>query len=153
MQVHSPSEHQIDGQSYDVEIQWVHAIEDEDLTKHAVISYMFDVKNGDADGNSTLIGELLKNYNEQSPDQFLPSNFSSSCDYSDLTSCPMIDVGKFFEDVDTVNFYNYVGTKTTPPCDPDYEYFIMKQIQPITEEQLENLKKYTNSYYQKDNDT
>ena len=59
----------------------------------------------------------------------------------------MIDVGKFFEDVDTDNFYNYVGTKTTPPCDPDYEYFIMKQIQPITEEQLENLKKYTNSYY------
>ena len=108
---------------------------------------MFDVKNGDAGGNSTLIGELLKNYNAQSPDIFDPSKDSESAgDECDLTKCPMIDFGIFFEDVDTVNFYNYVGTKTTPPCDADYEYFIMKQIQPLTEEQLDNIKKYTISY-------
>ena len=93
---------------------------------------MFDVKNGDADGNYTLIEELLKNYNAQSPDIFDPSKDSSSetgesaGDDSDLTKWPMIDFGKFFEDVDTVNFYYYVGSKTTPPCDPNYQYFIMK---------------------------
>ena len=151
MHIHTPSEHHFNGKSYDAEIHWVHAHIVNGEYNYAVIGFMFDVEEGDDSGSFDLIAELLKTYNEQSPAKYDPSKESDNQDASnsandDLFEYPMVDVGKFFEQVDLVNFYHYTGSFTTPPCTEGVQFYIMKQIQPLTEAQLENIKKYTEDY-------
>ena len=112
MQLHSPSEHQIDGKAFDAEVQFVNSYDE----KHAIISYMFDVQDGNQERSKNFIDELLK-------------SFISSSEGSESTADDeMIDFGEFFEDVDTVNFYHYVGSETAPPCMQGVDYYVMKQI-------------------------
>ena len=151
MHIHTPSEHQFNGKSYDAEIHWVHAHEVNGEINYAVIGYMFDVEEGDANGSFDLIAELLKTYNAQSPDKYDPSVESDNQDASDSANddffkYPMVDVGAFFDQVDLVNFYHYTGSFTTPPCTEGVQFYIMKQIQPLTDKQLKNIKKYTEDY-------
>ena len=116
---------------------------------------MFDVEEGDPAGNDTLIDELLATYNAQSPDKYDPStgepdeddhSWEDTNDADDPTRYPMIDFGTFFSEVDLANFYHYEGSFTTPPCTEGVKFYIMKQIQPLTSAQLENIKRYTESY-------
>ena len=155
MHIHTPSEHQFNGKNYDAEIHWVHYTMVDGAPNFSVIGYMFDIDDGDASGNTTMIDELLKTYNLQSPDKYDPSteepdeddnSFNDTNDANDPEHYPMIDIGKFFSDVDTVNFYHYEGSFTTPPCTEGVKFYIMKQIQPLTSKQLENIKRYTESY-------
>ena len=68
MHIHTPSEHQFDGKNYDAEIHWVHYTMVDGAPNFSVIGFMFDIDDGDAAGNDTLIEELLETYNLQSPD-------------------------------------------------------------------------------------
>ena len=68
MHIHTPSEHQFNGKNYDAEIHWVHYTMVDGAPNFSVIGFMFDIDDGDAAGNTTLIDELLKTYNSQSPD-------------------------------------------------------------------------------------
>ena len=68
MHIHTPSEHQFDGKNYDAEIHWVHYTMVDGAPNFSVIGFMFDIDDGDAAGNDTLIDELLETYNLQSPD-------------------------------------------------------------------------------------
>ena len=158
MHIHTPSEHQFNGKNYDAEIHWVHYTMVDGAPNFSVIGFMFDIDDGDAAGNTTLIDELLKTYNSQSPDQFDPDldadkddhSFTDTNDDNDPEHYPQIDFGTFFEDVDTVNFYHYEGSFTTPPCTEGVKFYIMKQIQPLTSQQLANIKLYTESYTPQD---
>ena len=141
MHIHTPSEHQFNGKNYDAEIHWVHANGQADgTTLLSVIGYMFDVEEGDPNGSFDLIDELLASYQAQAGVQRLLN------DSDDIFTFPMIDFGKFFDEVDTDNMYHYVGSLTTPPCTEGVRFYIMKQIQPLTQQQLEDLQSFTHQY-------
>ena len=131
--LHSPSEHTIDSESFDVEVHFVNTFveqmpgpdaENEGRDKLAVVGVMFDVAKG---GNKkNLLLESWINLYEK-------SDWETYMDLSEFAP-------------DTTQFYHYKGSLTTPPCSEIVEWFVLKEVQSISEEQLEKIQKYTHSW-------
>ena len=113
--VHTPSENTIQGKSYPAEMHLVHATPEGEL---AVVAVMFD--HGDENKKLTeLWKELpkketeiiaLKHQNQAST--FLPKD---------------------------LDYYRYSGSLTTPPCSEGVRWIVLKDIQPISAQQLKDL--------------
>ncbi|CAG9334221.1 unnamed protein product [Blepharisma stoltei] len=105
---HAPSEHQIDGNSYDLEM---HVVQ-----KDSAGNYLF------------VVGILFKK--GSSSNDFIEKVIDSE------TEETKIDLTDILDD-DLANFYYYEGSLTTPPCTESVEWFVWEEIQEISEEQLE----------------
>ena len=118
---HAPSEHTVDGEFRDLEIHFVHVHPDGD--RFAVIGVFFDV-----DENAE------------------PNAFIDQLGYEDAdmgeNDIGALDVAAFLEGINTENYWHYDGSFTTPPCTEGVEWFVMKEVQPITQEQLESFQQY-----------
>lgn len=116
--LHTPSENTIQGKSYPVEMHLVHASADGEL---AVVAIMFE--QGKENKNlARLWKELPKQENkpialkqQYKANSFLPKN---------------------------LNYYRYNGSLTTPPCSEGVRWIVLKEIQPISAQQLQQLSEY-----------
>lgn len=113
--LHAPSEHSINGKLMDLELHIVHV--DAQGTPAAVIGFLFQVSN---DGDATNVAL----------DGLLPRNYNSTSATAEL------NLGRFLETVDISEFYNYDGSFTTPPCTEGINWFVVKDVQKISQAQL-----------------
>jgi len=108
--VHSPSEHTINGELFDLELHIVHV--DATGTPAAVIGFLFDISNHTMAYNYEL-------------DLLMPRG-SGNSENAEL------DLASFLSSVSFRDFYNYPGSFTTPPCTEGINWFVMKDVQTIS---------------------
>ena len=104
---HAPSEHEIDGESYDLELHIVNASED---------------------GSLYVVGIIFE---EGEENDFLQDVIDST---SQTTEIDLMDV---FDGLDELTyFYNYDGSLTTPPCSQGVTWILWADIQEASQEQI-----------------
>ena len=125
MHFHTPSEHLIDGMTFPMEMHIVNSIQgqnENDVTRYLVIAILF--KMGQA---NKFIDEFLNLIPKNEHSTTLLK--SGAVKLNDLFSGPEIK--------DVENFYNYLGSLTTPPYTESVEWFIFKPIIEASPEQIE----------------
>ena len=116
---HAPSEHTVDGVFRDLEIHFVHVHPDGD--RFAVIGVFFDVGP------------------EENP--FIAQLGYESAD-NEENEIGALDVDAFLSGINTENYWHYDGSFTTPPCTEGVEWFVMKEVQSISQDQLDAFQSY-----------
>jgi carbonic anhydrase len=107
---HAPSEHSVNGELYDLEVHFVHLYADTNGLG-GVIGVFFDRTAGNYDND------------------FL-TKFWEEGDNVD------VNVASFLSNVDFSEYWNYPGSLTTPPCTEGVKWTVIKDVQPISDEQL-----------------
>jgi len=122
--IHAPSEHTIDGKHYDAELHLVHKDTDED--ELAVIGVFFDrVKGGNR--HNPFIESLRVNDLRERDSMIVPE-------------IPLFE--ELVRKLKTDKIYNYPGSLTIPPCGENVNWIVVDDPQPISDEQLMDLKTY-----------
>ena len=107
---HAPSEHAVDGKLFDLEVHFVHLYA-ETNGLGGVIGVFFDRTAGNYDND------------------FL-TKFWEDGENVD------VNVASFLSNVDFSEYWNYPGSLTTPPCTEGVKWTVIKDVQPISDEQL-----------------
>ena len=112
--LHTPSEHWIDGVSFAAELHLVHA---------------------DADGRLAAVG-LLFRLGDPSPavEAILDAPRLPA---STVSAGTTLNAGGFAPD--KLGYYQYDGSKTTPPCQEPVTWFVMREPKTISQEQVNRL--------------
>ena len=112
---HTPSEHQLNGQSYPLEIQLWH----EDSKKNiAIMSVLFKAGEPNAELTELLAqlpqkaGESIKLKTRYTPNELMPTN---------------------------PQYYRYSGSLTTPPCSEGIRWIVMKSPLQVSAEQVQAI--------------
>ena len=104
---HAPSEHELDGNLYDLEMHLVH----KDLRKGTI---------------NAVLGFMFKNTGKFNP--FIQSTIDA------LEKPTEIDMGELLKE--DPQFYFYHGSLTTPPCSENILWFLTSKIMELDEKQL-----------------
>lgn len=104
--IHAPSEHTLDGESYDGEIHFVHEAADGRL---AVIGVFLQLG-----APSETFANILSRINDESV---------FSCEVTDLLPTNR-------------SYYHYIGSLTTPPLSENVDWYVLEQPMTISAEQL-----------------
>ncbi|HFA49837.1 MAG TPA: carbonic anhydrase family protein [Bacteroidetes bacterium] len=114
---HSPSEHQVDGIVYPMEMHLVHS---------------------DEDGKLAVIGVFIK---EGKENVYLENLWEALPEHAEEHAHPQgpCDVLHLLPAEKTV--FHYSGSLTTPPCSEGVEWFVMKQPITLSKEQIEKFEK------------
>ena len=113
--VHSPSENNINGQSYPMELHLVHASDKGEL---AVVALMFQhgLENEKLkhiwNSLPKNVGESNQLYSKNKADSYLPNN---------------------------LEYYRFNGSLTTPPCSEGVRWVVLKEIQQASNQQIESF--------------
>ena len=111
---HAPSEHQIDGVSYAAELHLVHE---------------------DARGNLAVVGLL---YRLGTPDPVVQAVLDAAPPAGDTVfDVSGINAGEYVPG--DLSHYQYDGSKTTPPCDEPVAWYVMRQQETVSQEQVDAL--------------
>ncbi len=110
--LHAPSEHRIEGVEFSAELHLVHADTGGDL---AVVGLLFEL--GEP---SSLVQAIL--------DAAPPAGETASEGIA-LSASACVPNG--------TAYYSYDGSKTTPPCDEDVSWFVMREPRTISREQVD----------------
>ncbi len=110
---HTPSENQIDGKNFPMEIHFVHMSKDKEL---AVIAVM--VKDGK---NSATLNKIIKNMPKKSGEKNSLKDFK-------LNALDLLPKEK--------DYYRFSGSLTTPPCSEGVRWFVLKDPIEASKEQL-----------------
>lgn len=113
---HTPSENLIDGQSFPMEVHFVHADSAGNL---AVIGVMFELS-----GVNPELAELWQHMPQNAGDQNLLSGVASN-----LINLMPTDQ----------SFYRFNGSLTTPPCSEGVRWFVMKNAVQVSADQVEQF--------------
>ena len=117
--LHSPSEHRIDGASFAAELHLVHS---------------------DADGRLAAVA-LLFRLGEYSP--AVEAILDAAPAVGDTVSAGVtLNAGGFASD--ELGYYQYDGSKTTPPCQEPVTWFVMREPKTISQEQVNRLLALSN---------
>lgn len=109
---HGKSEHTINGKRYDLVAHFVH--QNPQTKQLAVIAVFF--KEGK---NNPVLDNILGNVGGEiriDPQDLLPK--------------------------DTQHYYHYIGSLTTPPCSENVQWYLLKQPDEASKEQIEAFRKY-----------
>jgi carbonic anhydrase len=115
MDIHSPSEHLLNGQSYPLEIQLFHEDSKNNL---AVMSVLFKTGEPNAELTELLAqvpqktGEIIKIKTRFTPNELMPTN---------------------------PQYYRYSGSLTTPPCQEGVRWVIMKSPLQASADQIKSI--------------
>ena len=112
--LHSPSEHRIDGVSFEAELHLIHA---------------------DADGNLAVAAVLFR-LGEPSP------AVQAILDIAPKAGDTVSNGIKLDASVDAagkLGYYHYDGSKTTPPCDEPVSWYVLREIKTVSPEQVDAL--------------
>ena len=127
---HAPSEHTVDGYLYDAEVHLVHVYKGSGTSSDgnslgasaelygAVIGIFFDMVEGGDTNNP-----------------FVESVFAA---IDDPTS--KVEMRQFLSTIDMRDYWSYDGSFTTPPCTEGIKWSVIKQVQPISQAQLDRFK-------------
>ena len=118
---HAPSEHTVDGKTYNLEMHVVHLYEDGSLG--SALGIFFDIVDGGSTA-SQFLTELAPNLVTEEGTITGPVNFAS-----------------FLGGVDMTNYYAYNGSLTTPPCTEGVKWSVASEVQPISAQQLSYFTK------------
>lgn len=124
---HAPSEHQIDGETAEAEVHFVHADGEGHL---AVVAVLFD----EGEAEHPEIGELLKIERLSEPGGELHDPDR------------LIDFHRFLPD--HLNpYYTYAGSLTTPPATEGVRWFVLRERLHLNREQIEAVRRvyYSNN--------
>ena len=119
---HAPSEHRINGETFDLE--------------------MHNVFVNDADSNQLLVVGVIYKENLDRKDN---DDFLTALDMENLIANPTtepidaVPLKNFYEKLSKKAKYNYKGSLTTPLCTESVEWFIIEEIQEINSVQLERF--------------
>lgn len=119
---HTPSEHSVDGELLPLEMHIVHVHPEDSATKFSVLGFLFQV--GDTQ-NEFL--EHLGFHNATDP----------------VNTLTEVDLASFLGSVDMSAYWHYDGSFTTPPCTEGVKWWVIKEIQTITQEELDAFRSYT----------
>ena len=123
---HTPSEHTVDGKHYDAEAQVVNA--DANGNEAAVIGIFFDKSAGAADN------DWMKSFMDGYNDRFNPdANAKKKVDMSLLLKPLAEEKG----------YWMYDGSLTEPDCVEGIAWTVMKDVQRISQTQLDWLFRFT----------
>mmetsp|Transcript_35308 Transcript_35308/g.99519 ORF Transcript_35308/g.99519 Transcript_35308/m.99519 type:complete len:275 (+) Transcript_35308:54-878(+) len=125
--IHSPSEHQIDGVSYDLEVHWVHQIAG--TGDNAVVAALFNA----SQECSSFLEPIAQGAGE------VPRVGDTTVIETSLR--PPVDG----------DFFHYRGSLTTPPCTENVDWYVMQTIQPVCESQLAQILPRLDSTYPRNN--
>ena len=118
---HSPGEHLINKESYDVEMHLVFSNND-DHKQIMVLGIFFDLDN-ETDDVSLLSSLNLEGILEAK--------------YKTISNVPLKD---FISSTLNDNLYNYQGSLTSPTCDEAVEWMVLKNPIKINQKQLDNFQ-------------
>lgn len=141
---HTPSEHKIDGKTYDMEMQVIHFGQTEgDIAKQVILSFLFQKKPGvynqfidDVDFFS-LPNPIFKE-RDIINNLYIPKIFYSSTDDDTPEMKPF-------------SFYTYEGSLTAPPCTERTIHYVAAEPIPIGSSLLELLREALRAPDLKDN--
>lgn len=122
---HSPSEHTVDGVTYDVELHIVHTYKDGSLG--GVIGIFFDVGTGGSSTNAFI--------NEIAPQTAGPYG----------TAIGPVNFLNFLKGLDFSTYYSYDGSLTTPPCTEGIKWSVLADVQPISTNQVTAFRNFWSS--------
>ena len=112
--LHAPSEHQIDGASYAAELHLVHE---------------------DARGDLAVVGLL---YRLGTPSPVVQAILDAAPPAGDTVfDVSGINAGEYVPG--DLSHYQYDGSKTTPPCDEPVAWYVMRQQETVSQEQVDAL--------------
>ncbi len=114
---HSPSEHQIDGRSYDMEIHLTHQSEDGRI---AIVAVLLEVG---------LENPALERLWAELPQRV--GQVSAEVELNALNLLPA-----------ETHFYLYEGSLTTPPCTEGVRWIVLKQPQTVSLAQMTRFRAY-----------
>ncbi|KAK9723489.1 hypothetical protein RND81_05G002200 [Saponaria officinalis] len=122
MHWHAPSEHRLNGVQYDVELHQVHA---------------------SSDGSRTVVGVLFK----YGPPNQLLSMLKPQLDELAINPCQghpqQVTIPRFeslYVRRRPRDYYRYVGSLTTPPCDENVLWIVLTKVKTISKDQVATLK-------------
>lgn len=139
--VHTPSMHQIDGESYDAEIQLIHTIGGDDTSNDDNIDH--DSSNSE---RGVIISCLFrKGHHHGDPERFITEV---------INSLPSESIN-YYKDIPTSNdwggslllpkkksFFMYNGSLPFPPCTEGYQVIVMEEIMNLGETTIDILSKH-----------
>jgi len=121
--IHTHSENRIDGKQSDLVAHFVHQSYNGDL---AVVAVFFDV------GEENM---AISKYWDIMPKHI-----------DEKATLDNIDISQVLPN-DTSKFYTFMGSLTTPPCSENVKWFILKDKQTISANQIKSLRKiYPNNF-------
>ena len=112
--LHSPSEHRIDGASFAAELHLVHA---------------------DADGNLAVVGLLFR---PGAPSPVVQAILDVAPAAGDTVVNGFTLNARGYVPGE-LGYYRYDGSKTTPPCDEPVDWYVMRQANTISPEQVDGF--------------
>ena len=128
---HAPSEHSVDGELYDAEVHFVHVIKGSGTVEDdgsvsgerygAVIGVFFDTEEGSATENPFI------------------TSVQQAAEAGD-SDAQEVAVRNFLGSIDMTDYWSYDGSFTTPPCTEGIKWSVIKQVQSISEDQLNWFK-------------
>ena len=121
MHIHVHAEHQVDGQLFPAEMHLVHRQSDGSL---AVVGRLYRLGEPDP-----LVQALIEAYPDSG--QSLQSGFTLNA--SDF---PPTDTG----------YYHYEGSLTTPPCSEGVNWYVLREIRTISQEQVNRIAALHNGF-------
>jgi len=123
---HAPSEHTVNGANYDLEMHMVHVYADESNHLGAVIGVFFDREAG-GNYDNPMIAELL----------------NVSKDWTNTTQGMKngLSLLTFLSNLDFTKYWTYAGSLTTPPCTEGVKWTVLEEVQPISDNQLQQFTK------------
>ncbi|KAH7835407.1 hypothetical protein Vadar_025929 [Vaccinium darrowii] len=120
---HTPSEHTIDGVSFDAELHLVHKASDGSLT---VIAILYKIGNADP-----ILAKLQSKLAELAKEK-------CGSDEESQIAVGTFDAWKLRRN--TRKYYRYVGSLTTPPCSENVVFNVFPKVRSISKAQVEALK-------------
>ena len=128
---HTPSEHKFDNEAADLELQFLHCT----LEDHHVIpcapSLAFAVlfkDGGPSYQNPEWMNKLFRTLNKISSK---PKSLAKGLDIHEITETVNADL---------VDYYNYVGSQTYPPCYQGVQWMVGKQVLTVSTSIIEGFK-------------
>ncbi|MFM7854740.1 MAG: carbonic anhydrase family protein, partial [Flammeovirgaceae bacterium] len=148
---HSPSEHQINGKNYDMEMQIIHYGKTKgDIAKQVVLSFLFTKSPG---VYNKFIDDL---------DFFnLPNPYTKQRAILNSIYIPKIFYNSDYQEMAVVkpfSFYTYQGSLTAPPCSERTIHYVASKPIPLGEMIITHFREaigtpnYTNTHYFFDSD-
>lgn len=127
IQVHTPSEHRMNGEQFPVELQWYHRSPEDGSI--AALSLLY--KEGLQENNFLQV--IIDNVPSKNEEKFTPVAV-------DLNSALPVDITQYKSGTRVhYPYYTYQGSLTTPPCTQDVKWFVWSKPDIITKAQVESL--------------
>lgn len=119
---HSQSEHQVNGQSYPLEVHFVHKASE---TDYAVVGVFFEEGN-----DNKLFTKFLSHF---------PTQKGKYIDTTEIVLTELLPANK--------SFYHYSGSLTTPPCSETVSWYVLKNKVSASPAQLSQFGVILNNNY------